>query len=172
MPEQIIPIAISACLLGEEVRYDGKHKQQTWIHAMADVRWIPICPEVEAGMGVPREKIHLELHHQHLKLMSIDTRQDWSAVMDEQASVWIAKLQQQNVSGYIFKSKSPSCGIKDVPIWQEGRSEPVAAGRGRFVQRVTQQWPELPLVDEMALQDETGRQRFMQQVREYHFGSS
>ena len=72
----IIPIAISSCLIGQNVRYDGKHKLQAWLESVAGVEWIP-CPELEAGMPVPREKIQIELHDGERMLMAIESRQDW-----------------------------------------------------------------------------------------------
>ena len=92
-----IPIAISSCLIGQNVRYDGKHKLQAWLESVAGVEWIPICPELEAGMPVPREKIQIELHDGERMLMAIESRQDWSEKMDSVADDWIEQLQIQNV---------------------------------------------------------------------------
>ncbi len=162
-----IPIAISACLLGDQVRYDGQHKRQEWIAQMENVEWLPVCPEVEAGMGVPREKIQVELVDGDLRLMGISSRHDWTVAMDQQACQRIEWLKSRKVCGYILKSRSPSCGIQSVPVWSDGLPEPVSLGNGRFVDRLVEQWRDLPLADETMLQHEQGRQQFLEQVRDY-----
>ena len=86
-------IAISACLLGQPVRYDGADKRQAWLEHIQNVDWISICPEVEAGMSVPREKIQVELADGEFKLMAIESRRDWSEAMDDVANHWILQLQ-------------------------------------------------------------------------------
>ncbi len=162
-----IRIAISACLLGHEVRYDGKHKKQPWLAALRDVQWVPICPEVEAGMSIPREKIQVELHEGELKLRAIESRIDWSDRMDQVARQWIEQLSEMAVCGLILKSRSPSCGIKGVPIYQEGTNQAVSRGQGRFAQRVAETLSELPIADEEAMADENGRREFLRCVSSY-----
>ena len=160
-----IPIAISSCLIGQNVRYDGKHKLQAWLESVAGVEWIPICPELEAGMPVPREKIQIELHDGERMLMAIESRQDWSAKMDSVADDWIEQLQIQNVCGYVFKSRSPSCGVQDVPVYGGISGEVMERGQGRFAQRVHEAMPKMPLVEETQMESERLRKEFFRQAR-------
>ena len=160
-----IPIAISSCLIGQNVRYDGKHKLQTWLESVDGVEWIPICPELEAGMTVPREKIQIELHAGQKMLMAIESRQDWSEKMDSVAAYWIEQLQIQNVCGYVFKSRSPSCGLEDVPVYGGIPGEVMERGQGRFAQRVHEAMPMMPRVEETQMESEGLRKEFFRQAR-------
>ena len=161
-------IAISACLIGQPVRYDGQDKHQAWLEHVHHVDWIPICPEVEAGMSVPREKIQVELADGKLKLMAIESRQDWSETMDDVANRWITQLQKQQVSGYVFKSRSPSCGLQGVPLYEADGSLVEKQVQGRFAQRVAEFMPDLPLIEETQMSVEVARHEFFMRAREFH----
>ena len=165
---QTMRIAISACLLGQNVRYDGKHKLQAWLESVDDIEWIPICPEVEAGMPVPREKIQLELVEGELKLRAIVSRKDWSEKMDIVAAQWIEQLQLRQVCGYVFKSRSPSCGVHGVPVFAGVDQHAVTQGQGRFAQRVSEAMPALPLFEETQMGSAIERQEFIRRAWEFH----
>ena len=161
-------IAISACLIGQPVRYDGQDKHQAWLEHIHHVDWIPICPEVEAGMSVPREKIQVELADGKLKLMAIESRQDWSETMDDVANRWITQLQKQQVSGYVFKSRSPSCGLQGVPLYEADGSLVEKQVQGRFAQRVNECMPGLPLIEETQMSVEVSRHEFLIRAWQFH----
>src|SRR3954447_7410369 len=103
-------IAVSSCLLGEPVRYNGGHSRDRFLSgALAEhVDWVPICPEMEIGLGTPRETLRLERGSGGPRLMTRKTRGDLTEPMTELAEARAARL---DVDGYVFKAKSPSCGI-------------------------------------------------------------
>lgn len=154
-------VGISACLYGQAVRYDGADQRQDAIltHLDRHVQWVPVCPEVGAGYGTPREPIHLERHAGALRLISNDTRRDVTGPMEDYARKEIARLQQLGIVAYVFKARSPSCGIHDVPVidgeaTQENQS-------GFFVELVRRYMPEILLADENDLADPASRERFL-----------
>lgn len=161
-------IAISACLLGQPVRYDGADKRQAWLEHIQNVDWISICPEVEAGMSVPREKIQVELAEGEFKLMAIESRRDWSEAMDDVANHWILQLQKRQVSGYVFKSRSPSCGLQGVPLYASDGSLVERQAQGRFAQRVGEYLPDLPLIEETQMGIEGPRNKFFIRAQQFH----
>ena len=161
-------IAISACLLGQPVRYDGADKRQAWLEHIQNVDWISICPEVEAGMSVPREKIQVELAEGEFKLMAIESRRDWSEAMDDVANHWILQLQKRQVSGYVFKSRSPSCGLQGVPLYASDGSLVERQAQGSFAQRVGEYLPDLPLIEETQMGIEGPRNEFFIRAQQFH----
>ena len=134
-------LVISACLLGDRVRYDGDHKLDALLTGLLSdhVQWSTICPEVELGLGVPREKIQLEGSGDHVQLLTRQSRQDLTGAMQDWARGWAGSQQQRGICGFILKSASPSCGIGDVKVWQErGFSK---GGTGIFAARVMRDFP-------------------------------
>ncbi len=162
-----IPVGISSCLLGEEVRYDGGHKHNSTISNILGqhFRFIPFCPEVDIGLGVPREPIQLVVVDDQIRCRDVKT--DRLDVTDrlincaDQQRDWMLEI-----SGYILKRGSPSCGIRDVKLWREGSVEPV--GIGIYADRITHNFPSLPVEDEERLEDETIKEDFIRRVRIYH----
>ena len=114
--------------------------------------YVPVCPEVEAGMGIPREPIHLELQGGRLVLLGDETRTEHTDLMTRFAKERVAQLRGMHLSGYIFKSKSPSCGVTLVP------------GPGLFVQAIQNAIPGLPLIEERDLPSPTLRHQFLERV--------
>ena len=114
-----IRVGISACLLGEAVRYDGGHKRaQFLIDAFGDaVEWVPVCPEVEAGFGTPREPVQLLRTGGSLGLVTVTTLRDLTAPMDEFIHRRLPELRVGALSGYVLKATSPSCGLDEVKIF-------------------------------------------------------
>lgn len=165
-------IGISRCLLGDEVRYDGMNKRSAAVAVLsADVEWVPVCPEVEVGMGVPREPIQLVAHRdgaasavERVLLRGVDSRTDWTTPMQEWARARVAALAAERISGFILKARSPSCGPAGVLVHHPDR-DATATGRGLFAEALAAAMPGLPLIDEEALEDPHERARFMEQVR-------
>jgi uncharacterized protein YbbK (DUF523 family) len=112
-------IGISRCLLGHEVRYDGGHKRDQFLNEVLGrcVEWVPICPEVEAGLGVPREPMRLMGNSQHPRLITVDTQQDKTKILDQFSRNRVRELTSLDLSGYVFKARSPSCGMQAVPLY-------------------------------------------------------
>ena len=166
-------VGVSRCLLGDEVRYDGTHKRDA---ALVDalsrhVEWVPVCPEVEIGMGTPREPIGLVARARGVpsgapvRLLDLSTGEDWTDRMQAWARERLQALMPLRLSGYVFKAGSPSCGIRSVPV-DVGRMEPI--GRGLFAQALITALPDLPVADEEELAHAAARNDFLRRIRTYH----
>jgi uncharacterized protein YbbK (DUF523 family) len=159
-------VGISRCLLGDEVRYDGRHKHEASLvdDLSARVELIPVCPEVEVGMGVPREPIQLVANtgDGHLRVVGVETGADWTDRMEAWAAERIAALRALQLSGFVLKARSPSCGPRDVPV----RDGPASAGT--FARALMTALPALPVEDEERLRDPPARAAFLERVAAYH----
>ncbi|HHJ15110.1 MAG TPA: DUF523 domain-containing protein [Gammaproteobacteria bacterium] len=160
-------IAISSCLLGEPVRYDGGHKRNPRItdELSQQFDWLPLCPELEAGLGVPRPPVRLVGDRQQPRALGIDNPGlDVSAALTGCAQRMLPRLH--DVSGYIFKSRSPSCGLIDTPLVDsDGRDSGVTAGL--YAALVRAAMPKLPLIDEQQLEQADRREQFLREVEAY-----
>lgn len=147
-------VGVSACLLGEQVRYDGRHKRSSAVVDLVgpEVDWVAVCPEVEVGMPVPREPVVLT--GEQPRMIGAITRTDHTDAMLRFAEARIAALGP--LDGYVLKSRSPSCGLEAVP------GSPT--GSGLFAAALRRLRPDLPLVEETALEEETGRRAFLAAV--------
>jgi uncharacterized protein YbbK (DUF523 family) len=167
-------VGISRCLLGDDVRYDGTNKRSAAvIDLAAHVEWVSVCPEVEVGMGVPREPIQLIAHPdgvqsagERVRLQGVHSQEDWTGRMDRWASERVAALAAERISGFVLKARSPSCGPARVLI-HRASPEPTPIGRGLFAEALAAAMPGLPMVDEEELEDPQARARFIQEVRDY-----
>ncbi len=166
-------VGISRCLLGDPVRYDGTHKRDAaLVDALSPhVEWVSVCPEVEIGMGTPREQIGLVAHAHgvpsagaRVRLLGLSTGEDWTDRMQAWAWGRMEALTPLRLSGYVFKAGSPSCGIHGVPV-HAGHMERI--GRGLFAQVLITALPDLPVADEEALTHTAGRDDFLWRVRAY-----
>ena len=161
-----IRIAISSCLLGERVRYDGESKLQSWLVDCGDVVWVPVCPEVEVGMSIPRESIQIEESCDGIKLLGVESRQDWTEQMNNFARQRVWQLQAADIVGYVFKARSPSCGIGDVPLMGALGQAVVGKTNGRFCDVLMEMWPELSIANEVMMSDAKQRVEFLQRVQQ------
>jgi uncharacterized protein YbbK (DUF523 family) len=161
-------IGISACLLGEEVRYDGGHKRDAVIlEALGRVvEWVPVCPEVEAGFGTPREPMNLVRTEGGVRVITVDTARDVTETLDTYARRRVSALAFEDVSGYILKKDSPSCGLEGVNVY-DTRGVADRSGRGRFATALVERFPDLPVEDESRLSDRRLREQFLERVFAY-----
>ena len=177
----MICIGVSGCLLGEEVRYDGRHKLDPLIAETLSPRFelVPVCPEVELGLGVPREPIQLEGDPKNPSLMAIESRKDLTDSMLAWCEPRFHSLE--NLAGFIFKSKSPSCGLH-VPVWNRRcdvlvacpRGEPndckcdedVASSKskGLFARAFINRFPAVPVIEAEELHDPEWCENFVKRV--------
>ncbi|GII01329.1 hypothetical protein Pta02_33370 [Planobispora takensis] len=155
-------IAVSSCLIGEMVRFNGGHSRDRFLSGELDphVDWVPICPEMEIGLGAPRESLRLERSPDGPRLVTRKTRADLTGPMALLATERAAAL---DVDGYVFKSKSPSCGIHGIPIYA-GDAAVDRRSRGVFAARVMDTHPLLPVEDEGRLNDALLRETFVERV--------
>jgi uncharacterized protein YbgA (DUF1722 family)/uncharacterized protein YbbK (DUF523 family) len=167
-------IGISQCLLGAEVRYDGGHKRDPFLVETFGrfVEWIPVCPEVEVGMGTPREPIHLVASpdgvpsgEHRVRLLGVRSQHDWTRDMDRWRRMRVRELARENLSGYVLKKDSPSCGLERVRVHDNGNVS--RAGRGLFAQALLDAFPNLPIEDEGRLHDPRLRDNFVERVFAY-----
>ena len=161
---ELIRIAISSCLLGERVRYDGESKLQSWLVDCGEVVWVPVCPEVEIGMPIPREAIQIKESGDGIKLFGVKSRQDWTEQMNDFAWQRVLQLQAADIVGYVFKARSPSCGIGDVPLMGASGQSVVGQTNGRFCDVLMKMWPELPIANEVMMSNAKQRAEFLQRV--------
>ena len=160
-------VGVSACLIGWEVRYAGGHK---WNAAVAErvgrsVEWIPVCPELEIGLGVPREPIELEGSPDDPELVAVESRRNLTVTMREFAAARLEELDRLELSGYVLKARSPSCGPRDVPVFRDGKL--IATGTGLFARALLEKFPGLPISDESELMEPGAVERFLAAVVDY-----
>jgi len=160
-----IRIGISACLLGEKCRYDGGHRYD---HLLTEtlgplVKFVPVCPEVGCGLPVPREPMRLQGRPEFPRLLTIDTRIDHTKKMDRWARLRVHELEKEGLCGFIFKARSPSCGLQRVEVCDE-EGVPHANGVGIFAWEFMNRFPEVPVEDSEGLQDPTIRENFIARI--------
>ena len=158
-------LGISSCLLGEKVRYDGGHKLDRFITETLGqlVEFVPVCPEVECGLGVPREALHLVAAPDGPRLVTIRTQTDYTERLLAWAQKRLVELEQEDLCGFIFKSGSPSNGMERVKIYS-GKGKPARTGVGLFARAFMQHFPLLPVEDEGRLHDPALRENFLESL--------
>ncbi len=160
-----IRLGISSCLLGKNVRYNGEKKRDQFLIDTFGpyVEWVPVCPEVECGLPVPREEMHLVDDADTLRLVTIHTGSDHTNRMLQWAAKKLSTLERMELSGFICKCRSPSCGITDVEIYDPSR-ESSRPGAGLFTGLLMERFPSIPAEDEARLHDPDLRKSFVQQA--------
>ena len=165
-----IKIGMSSCLLGEEVRWDGDHKHDQYVRDVLGsyFDYVSICPEVDVGMGVPRETVALYGTLENPKMITKRSKTDWTKKMNHYTKDRIHELTKENLCGYVFKSKSPSCGIGKVPIYSEFGSSRMRHGSGMFASSFVKVFPLVPVEDEGRLHDPVIRENFIVRIFCFH----
>ena len=160
-----IKLGISACLLGQKVRYDGGHKQDRFITDTLGkfVEFVPVCPEVECGLGVPREAMRLLGTPDSPRLVTIHTGQDNTERMVRWAGEKIVHLKKEGLCGFIFKSNSPTSGMERIKVYNKD-GIPVKKGVGVFSRIFIDHFPLLPVEDEGRLHDPSLRENFLESL--------
>ena len=160
-----IKLGISTCLLGKNVRYDGGHKLDRFLTDTLGqyVEYVPVCPEVECGLPIPRESMHLEGDPDSPRLVTIRTKQDMTDRMVQWARNRIIDLEKEDLCGFIFKSDSPSSGMERVKVYNE-KGIPVKKGVGMFARIFMEHFPLLPVEDEGRLHDPGLRENFIERI--------
>jgi uncharacterized protein YbgA (DUF1722 family)/uncharacterized protein YbbK (DUF523 family) len=160
-----IKLGISACLLGENVRYDGGHKLDRFLTDTLGqyVEYLPLCPEVECGLPVPRESMHLEGDPDSPRLVTIRSKQDMTDRMVKWTQKRVAQLEKEDLCGFIFKSDSPSSGMERIRVYNE-KGMPVRKGVGIFAKIFMDRFPLLPVEDEGRLHDPELREDFIERI--------
>ena len=162
-----IRIGVSSCLLGAKVRFDGGHKKDDFLVKTFGewVQWVAVCPEVEVGMGTPRESVRLVRESGNVRMVAPKSGKDWSLAMRAYSAQRVEKLAAAELSGYVLKKDSPSCGMERVKVYGEGM--PTKSGRGLFADALLARFPNLPVEEEGRLCDPSLRDNFVERVFAY-----
>jgi uncharacterized protein YbbK (DUF523 family) len=158
-------IGISSCLLGEKVRYDGGHRHNRYITDSLGkyFAWTPVCPEVEYGLGIPREALYLVGDPAKPRLVTISTGIDHTDEMMKWVEKKLAELEKEDLCGFIFKSKSPSSAIRGVTIISPSGME-CGEGAGIFGGAFIKHFSLIPVIDDEQLGDPLLRKNFLEKV--------
>lgn len=164
-----VRIGISSCLLGDEVRFDGGHKRDAFLtKTLAPyVEWVRVCPEVEVGMGVPRETLRLVRVGDDTRMITTRTGIDHTDSMRDYAARRVRELESMDLRGYVLKKDSPSCGMEGVKVYHTEGAAPVPNGVGTFAEVLKAHFPLLPIEEEGRLQDPVLRAHFIERVFAY-----
>jgi uncharacterized protein YbgA (DUF1722 family)/uncharacterized protein YbbK (DUF523 family) len=159
-------------LVGDQVRFDGQHKRDAFLteELAPFVTWVRVCPEIEVGMGVPREPVRLVRGPRGQSLMlGLDSGADWTARMNALAARRVNELLREELSGYVLKAKSPSCGMERVKLYEPGETKrpPTREGVGLFAAALLERLPNLPVEEEGRLHDARLRENFIERVFAY-----
>jgi uncharacterized protein YbgA (DUF1722 family)/uncharacterized protein YbbK (DUF523 family) len=167
--ETPIRVGISSCLLGQKVRYDGGHKRDAFLTDVFGpfVEWVPVCPEVEFGMGIPRESIRLVRDGEDVRLVGERSRTDYTATMRPWVRKRARELEKFDLCGYVLKKDSPSCGMERVRVY-DANGVPSKTGRGLFADALISHFEALPVEEEGRLNDARLRENFVERVFAYH----
>ncbi|SDU56489.1 YbgA family protein [Desulfobacula phenolica] len=160
-----IKIGISSCLLGNKVRYDGGHSHDRFLTQTLGLfaEYVPVCPEVECGMPIPREAVRLVGTPENPKLVTQKTGQDKTRQMKDWIPARLKTLEQENLCGFIFKSKSPSSGLYRIRVYgDDGKVR--KTGTGLFARAFTQHFPRVPVEEAGRLHDPELRENFIEAI--------
>ncbi len=161
-----IQIGVSSCLLGNRVRHNGEHKANDWLLAQLGpfVSWVAVCPEVEMGLGIPRESMRLVGNSTNPRLVTVRSKIDQT----EKASQSIERILKNDfeLDGFIFKKDSPTCGLERVKVYGSS-GIPAKNGVGLFARSVREKFPKIPMIEEGRLTDPRQREAFLIQIYIY-----
>ena len=163
-----VRLGVSSCLLGERVRFDGGHKRDGFLADLLGrfVEWVPVCPELESGMGAPREALRLTLRQTVVRLVTAKTARDETETIRRFAARRLDELADQRIRGFVLKKDSPTCGLERVRVYNES-NVPARSGRGIFAAALTERLPMLPVEEEGRLTDPRLRENFIERVFAY-----
>ncbi|MEJ2024174.1 MAG: DUF523 and DUF1722 domain-containing protein [Deltaproteobacteria bacterium] len=160
-----IRIGVSTCLLGEPVRYDGGHAHDRYVTETLGryLEFVPVCPETEAGLGIPREPMRLVGNPESPRLLTIKTKKDMTDTLLTWARRRVRELEKENLCGFIFKSKSPSSGMERVKVYGNS-GMPVKKGVGLFARTFMDHFPLVPAEEDGRLHDPRLRENFIERI--------
>jgi uncharacterized protein YbgA (DUF1722 family)/uncharacterized protein YbbK (DUF523 family) len=160
-----LKLGVSSCLLGENVRWDSGHKRAPFLTDQLSpyVEWVPVCPEVELGMGIPRETVQLVREGGEIRMLGTRSRRDWTDAMNEYAERRVRALQRLDLCGYVLKKDSPSCGMERVKL-RDAKQVAKREAQGLFAAALVRAEPELPVEEEGRLQDPVLRENWIERI--------
>ena len=160
-------LGVSSCLLGEAVRYDGGHKRDPIVRSLLGrfAEWVPVCPELEAGLGVPRPPMRLVREGEKVRLVEVASGRDHTRALERWTAARVRSLRALDLCGYVLKKDSPSCGTRRVKLYVRGRTR--RSGVGLFARGLRDAFPDLPVIDETELRDRALREQFIERAFAY-----
>jgi uncharacterized protein YbgA (DUF1722 family)/uncharacterized protein YbbK (DUF523 family) len=164
-----IRVGVSACLLGQRVRWDGGHKSDSFLIGTLGryVEWVPVCPEVEVGLPVPRDTLRLVRRGEEVRMVMPRTGADNTRAMRAYAAQRVRALAALDLCGFVLKKDSPSCGMTRVRVYPEAGGAATRDGRGLFAEELIRQMPHLPIEEEGRLLDRRLRENFVERLFAY-----
>ena len=168
MTYERIRLGISACLLGEPVRFDRGHKRDSFLVESLGhfVDWVPVCPEVESGLDAPRESMRLVESDGRIRLLTNRTAHDHTTRMHGYARRRVEELVDDALVGFVLKKDSPTCGLERVKVYGTA-GMPVKSGRGLFADALVTRFSRLPIEEEGRLNDPKLRENFFERIFAY-----
>jgi len=166
-------VGVSACLLGQAVRYDGAARPVAWIRDELPrfVEILPFCPESEAGLGVPRPPVHLVKDEGTVRLLGVSSsRLDVTSVLEQWMTEQLPLLR--NLDALVFKARSPSCGLNSTPLYDRNGVLLSAQASGIYADWVRKQLPDMLLCDEVGLESRRQQEGFLRQLGIHGFDLS
>jgi uncharacterized protein YbgA (DUF1722 family)/uncharacterized protein YbbK (DUF523 family) len=163
--EERVRLGISSCLLGNAVRWNAGHKLDRFLTNTLGqfVDYVPVCPEVEAGFGVPRESMRLVGDPENPRLITFKSKTDQTDQMQRWARKRVKELEKEDLHGFIFKCDSPSSGMIRVKVYTE-KGMPVKKGVGMFAREFMAHFPLIPAEDDGRLHDAKIRENFIERI--------
>lgn len=160
-----LKIGISSCLLGNPVRWNGGHKHDKYLTQTLGqfVTYVPVCPETEAGFGVPRESMRLVGDPEAPRLITFKSKTDRTEEMTLWAGRRVRELEKEDLCGFIFKSDSPSSGMGRVKVYDK-KGAPRKTGVGLFARAFMEHFPLIPVEDDGRLHDPVIRENFIERI--------
>ena len=164
--DQTIKIGVSSCLLGKEVRYNGGHSHNRYITGTLGqyFTFVGVCPEVEAGFGIPRETLRLVGDPESPRLLTSRTGKDFTDIMLNWTQKRVTELEKEKLYGFIFKSKSPSSGMERVKVYTEKGFPGSNKGVGIFARKFMDHFPLVPTEEDGRLNDSVLRENFIERI--------
>jgi uncharacterized protein YbgA (DUF1722 family)/uncharacterized protein YbbK (DUF523 family) len=158
-------IGISSCLLGNPVRWNAGHKLDRFLTNTLGqfVEYVPVCPEVEAGFGVPRESVRLVGDPENPRMITFKSKKDLTDQMKRWAKKRVKELEKEDLCGFIFKSDSPSSGMIRVKVYSE-KGMPRKVGVGMFAKAFMDHFPRIPVEDDGRLHNPAIRENFIERI--------
>jgi uncharacterized protein YbbK (DUF523 family)/uncharacterized protein YbgA (DUF1722 family) len=167
--DPVIRLGVSACLMGEEVRFDGGHKRDAFLVKTLGsfVTWVTVCPEMAVGMGTPREGVRLIKHGDGDRMIAQKSGRDWTDAMTSWAAAHVKELERARLHGFVLKKDSPSCGVFRVKRHSPKGGPGTRDGVGLFARELVARFKLLPVEEEGRLQDMALRENFIERVFAY-----
>jgi uncharacterized protein YbgA (DUF1722 family)/uncharacterized protein YbbK (DUF523 family) len=161
-------LGVSSCLLGRKVRFDGGHKRDAFVVDSLGkyVEFVPVCPEAEAGLGVPRESMRLVSTDDGVRLITVSSGRDETAAVERWSVRRLRDLADDDLSGFVLKKDSPTCGMERVRLYGSN-GPPERRGRGLFAETLIARFPDLPIEEEGRLCDPALRENFIERIFAY-----